>query len=267
MGGGRLRDGRANRRYHRQSHALRGGDFTASEAVRAASLLHQPRRAGVRAHEPARGGEGRACSLAIRVRQVAPAAVPRRVRRRSRRRRRLTVDATVGLDRAEALYERVFVEYGDDSVAQLGGVHLACEQASNVLTKILEWGRLMAYLEQSTRYIAYDSRLQGRTATTARRSRARRRRAPATSATWTRVRHLRRGAGPDDHCARATRRSPRTATSSTARRSGPRPSTPCGACCRRRRCRTSGSTAPVRHRTAALANALPQLPEASSTPT
>jgi thymidylate synthase ThyX len=70
-----------------------------------------------------------------------------------------TVDATVGLTRAEELYERVFFEYGDDSVAQLGGVHLACEQASNVLTKVLEWGRLMAYLEQSTRYIAYNQRL------------------------------------------------------------------------------------------------------------
>src|SRR6266508_5473229 len=74
----------------------------------------------------------------------------------------LTVDATVGLRRAEELYDRVFLEYGDDSVAQLGGVHLACEQASNILTKILEWGRLMSYLEQSTRYIAYDSRLGGR---------------------------------------------------------------------------------------------------------
>src|SRR5579862_677661 len=70
----------------------------------------------------------------------------------------LTVDATVGLRRAEELYERVFFEYGDDSVAQLGGVHLACEQSSNLLTKVLEWGRLMSYLEQSTRYIAYDQR-------------------------------------------------------------------------------------------------------------
>jgi thymidylate synthase ThyX len=70
-----------------------------------------------------------------------------------------SVDATVGLKRAEDLYEKVFFEYGDDSVAQLGGVHLACEQASNVLTKVLEWGRLMAYLEQSTRYIAYNQRL------------------------------------------------------------------------------------------------------------
>ena len=74
----------------------------------------------------------------------------------------LTVDATVGLRRAEELYDRVFFEYGDDSVAQLGGVHLACEQASNLLTKILEWGRLMAYLEQSTRYIPYDAKLGGR---------------------------------------------------------------------------------------------------------
>src|SRR6185436_11878217 len=64
--------------------------------------------------------------------------------------------------RAERLYERVFFEYGDDSVAQLGGVHLACEGASNVLTKVLEWGRLMAYLEQSTRYIPYDDRPGGR---------------------------------------------------------------------------------------------------------
>ena len=69
------------------------------------------------------------------------------------------VDATVGLKRAEELYNRVFLEYGDDSVAQLGGVHLACEQASNLLTKVLERSRLMAYLEQSTRYVAYDSRL------------------------------------------------------------------------------------------------------------
>ena len=43
-------------------------------------------------------------------------------------------------------------------MAQLGGVHLACENVSNILTKILEWGRLMAYLEQSTRYVPYTDR-------------------------------------------------------------------------------------------------------------
>jgi len=73
-----------------------------------------------------------------------------------------TGDPQVRTRRAEELYERVFDDYGDDSVAQLGGAHLACEQASNILTKVLEWGRLAAYLEQSTRYIFYDQRLGGR---------------------------------------------------------------------------------------------------------
>ena len=71
-------------------------------------------------------------------------------------------DTQVGVARAEKLYAKVFAEYGDDSVAQLGGVHLACEGVSNVLTKILEWGRLMAYLEQSTRYVPYTDRPGGR---------------------------------------------------------------------------------------------------------
>jgi thymidylate synthase ThyX len=73
-----------------------------------------------------------------------------------------TADSQVGVARAEKLYAKVFAEYGDDSVAQLGGVHLACEGVSNVLTKILEWGRLMAYLEQSTRYVPYTDRPGGR---------------------------------------------------------------------------------------------------------
>lgn len=59
-------------------------------------------------------------------------------------------------ERARRLYERVFLGYGDDSVAQLGGAHIACEWVSNALTKVLERGRLAAYLEQSTRYIPYD---------------------------------------------------------------------------------------------------------------
>jgi thymidylate synthase ThyX len=67
-----------------------------------------------------------------------------------------------GVERAERLYAKVFNEYGDDSVAQLGGAHVACEYVSNVLTKVLEWGRLMAYLEQSTRYVPYTDKLNGR---------------------------------------------------------------------------------------------------------
>ena len=69
--------------------------------------------------------------------------------------------AAVSTTRADALYDRVLSDYGDDSVAQLGGVHLACEGASNLLTKVLEWGRLMAYLEQSTRYVPYTDRPGG----------------------------------------------------------------------------------------------------------
>ena len=60
-------------------------------------------------------------------------------------------------ERARALYERIFLGYGDDSVAQLGGAHIACEWVSNVMTKLLQRGRLAAYLEQSTRYMAYDA--------------------------------------------------------------------------------------------------------------
>jgi thymidylate synthase ThyX len=64
-------------------------------------------------------------------------------------------------ERAAALYERIFLGYGDDSVAQLGGVHVAAEWVSNVLTKVLQRPRLAAYLEQSTRYIAYDAPMPG----------------------------------------------------------------------------------------------------------
>lgn len=71
-------------------------------------------------------------------------------------------DADRGTKKASSLYQRVFTEYGDDSVAQLGSVHLACEQSSNILTKVLEWGRIASYLEQSTRYIYYDQFLGGR---------------------------------------------------------------------------------------------------------
>src|SRR3954451_17630465 len=64
-------------------------------------------------------------------------------------------------ERAKALYERIFLGYGDDSVAQLGGAHVACEWVSNVLTKVLQRPRLAASLEQSTRYIPYDGEMPG----------------------------------------------------------------------------------------------------------
>src|SRR5947208_1809987 len=46
------------------------------------------------------------------------------------------VEASVGVARAEKLYAKVFNEYGDDSVAQLGGAHIACDYVSNLPTKV-----------------------------------------------------------------------------------------------------------------------------------
>ena len=53
-------------------------------------------------------------------------------------------ESSVGVRRSEQLFQKVLADYGDDSVAQLGGAHVAVEGASNLLTKALEWGRLMA---------------------------------------------------------------------------------------------------------------------------
>ena len=72
-----------------------------------------------------------------------------------------TEGGDAGSERADRLYRRVLDGYGDDSVAQLGSLHVACEGVSNVLTKILERGRLMSYLEKSTRYVPLD-RINGR---------------------------------------------------------------------------------------------------------
>lgn len=56
------------------------------------------------------------------------------------------------------LLKRIITAFGDDSVQQLTGQYIVVENASNILTKKLEWGRLAAYLEQSTRYIYYDQK-------------------------------------------------------------------------------------------------------------
>jgi len=63
------------------------------------------------------------------------------------------------LKKARAFYDRVLVGYGDDSVAQLGGAHLAVERVSNVAAQVLEDARVgIAFLEKSTRYVRFDQR-------------------------------------------------------------------------------------------------------------
>lgn len=64
------------------------------------------------------------------------------------------------VDKDRGLLQRVITAYGDDSVQQLVGQHVVVENASNLLTKKLEWGRLASYLEQSTRYIYFDQKNQ-----------------------------------------------------------------------------------------------------------
>ena len=68
-------------------------------------------------------------------------------------------DDSAALQKARAFYERVLVGYGDDSVAQLGGAHIACENISNVAAKLLEDARIgIAPLEKSTRYVRFDQK-------------------------------------------------------------------------------------------------------------
>ena len=68
-------------------------------------------------------------------------------------------DDSAALKKARAFYDRVLVGYGDDSVAQLGGAHIACENISNVAAKLLEDARIgVAPLEKSTRYVRFDQK-------------------------------------------------------------------------------------------------------------
>lgn len=69
----------------------------------------------------------------------------------------------VAVKQAEAFYERVLIGYGDDSVAELGGAHLACEGISNIAAKVLEDARIgLSPLEKSTRYIPFNRKVDQR---------------------------------------------------------------------------------------------------------
>jgi thymidylate synthase ThyX len=66
-------------------------------------------------------------------------------------------DGLVAADRAEEFYQRVLVGYGDDSVAELAGAHLAVEGVSTLAAKALEDSRIgISPLEKSTRYVRFD---------------------------------------------------------------------------------------------------------------
>lgn len=94
--------------------------------------------------------------------ELSPVTVAAAMARLSRRGddMRITIldEFTHDMNKDKKLLQRIITAYGDDSVQQLAGMHLVVEKASNLLTKKLEWGRLAAYLEQSTRYIYYDQK-------------------------------------------------------------------------------------------------------------
>lgn len=71
-------------------------------------------------------------------------------------------DEVVAIKKAEEFYDRVLVGYGDDSVAELGGAHIACENVSNIASKVLEDSRIgLSPLEKSTRYIFFNEKING----------------------------------------------------------------------------------------------------------
>jgi dTMP kinase len=94
--------------------------------------------------------------------QISPLTIAAAMARLSRRgddMRITLLDEFIDKDDKDGdLLRRVITAYGDDSVQQLVGQYVVVENASNWLTKKLEWGRLAAYLEQSTRYIYFDQK-------------------------------------------------------------------------------------------------------------
>jgi thymidylate synthase ThyX len=72
-------------------------------------------------------------------------------------------DAQVlAIKRAQNFYDRILDGYGDDSIGELGGAHLAIENVSMLAAKALEDGRIGGSpLEKSTRYIYFDQKVKG----------------------------------------------------------------------------------------------------------
>lgn len=105
--------------------------------------------------------EGNVYAFSQKLDTVTVAAAMARLSRRGDDMRITLLDEFAGsTGKDQQLLQRVITAYGDDSVQQLTGMHLVVENASGLLAKKLERGRLAAYLEQSSRYIFFDKRDQ-----------------------------------------------------------------------------------------------------------
>jgi thymidylate kinase/thymidylate synthase ThyX len=102
---------------------------------------------------------GKIYAFSDNISPITVAAAMARLSRRSDDMRITILDEFAqAADKDQQQLQRVITAFGDDSVQQLVGQHIVVEDASNLLTKKLEWGRLASYLEQSTRYIFYDEK-------------------------------------------------------------------------------------------------------------
>ena len=96
--------------------------------------------------------------------QVDRGALMSRYSRTDKTMRRVFLDEFLkNQNRGEEFYKRVLLEYGDDSVAELGSAQIAIEGLSNITVKKIEDRRIgLSYLEKSSRYVSWDKKLNGK---------------------------------------------------------------------------------------------------------
>src|SRR5271167_3257261 len=69
---------------------------------------------------------------------------------------------TTAIQKAQNFYDRILDGYGDDSIGELGGAHLAIENISMLAAKAIEDSRIGGSpLEKSTRYVYFDQKVKG----------------------------------------------------------------------------------------------------------
>ncbi len=100
----------------------------------------------------------------ITPRQVDRGALMSRYSRTDKSMRRIFLDEFLkNKTRGEEFYNRVLLEYGDDSVAELGEAQIAIEGLSNIAVKKIEDRRIgLSYLEKSSRYVAWNKKEKGK---------------------------------------------------------------------------------------------------------
>ncbi len=66
-------------------------------------------------------------------------------------------------NKGEHFYELIFLEYGDESISELVTAQVGIQNVSNILSKIIEEGRIgLSYLEKSSRYVYYDNKINSK---------------------------------------------------------------------------------------------------------